>query len=77
MYILFQFLPVESEGFELAHGIVSYSSTSDLKRRLAHFCCDVHVWQTTMAPMGHTIQDCRMLWSLVGKLKLEKIFVLL
>ena len=64
--ILAQFLPIGSDGFELSHGQVSYSTTADLRRRLAHFACDLQVWQKTMAPLGHTVNDCRVLWSLVG-----------
>ena len=66
MSILAIFLPIGSNGFDLCHGQVSYSSTADLRRRLAHFSCDIHKWETVMAPLGHAITNCTVLWSLVG-----------
>ena len=68
MLLLSQFVPMDSEGFELAHGQVSYSSTDDLRRRLAIFCGDIHIWETCMVPVGHVVTNCRVFWSLIGKL---------
>ena len=66
LMILSQFVPMESEGFELCHGQISYSSTSDLRRRLAIFCGDLSIWEKCMVPVGHTVTNCKAFWSLVG-----------
>ena len=68
MMVLAQFVPMESDGFELCHGQVSLSSTPDLRRRLAIFCGDINIWETCMVPVGHTVKNCRVFWSLVGTL---------
>ena len=68
MMIIAQFVPMGSEGFELCHGQVSYSSSADLRRRLAVFCGDISIWENCMIPVGHTVTNCRVFWSLVGKL---------
>ena len=66
MSILAHFLPADCDGLELCHAQISYSSSIDLKRRLAHLCCDMWLWEHTMEPLGHAITDCTVLWSLVG-----------
>ena len=66
MSILAVFFPHDSDELEMCHAQISYSTTNELKRRLAHFVCDLWVWQNTMIPLGHEVVDCTVLWGLVG-----------
>ena len=65
MSIIALFMAADTEGFEMVHTMVSYSSTPDMKRRLAHFASDIFLYYHTMVP-GNSIKNCACLWSLVG-----------
>ena len=66
MAILAQFLAYDTEELALCRAQIAYATTNELRRRLAHFCCDLYLWETVMIPAGHQIKDCTVLWSLVG-----------
>lgn len=66
MSILAVFFAPDSDELEMCHAQISYSTTRELKRRLAHFACDLFTWQNTLVPMGHEVTDCTILWGLVG-----------
>ena len=66
MSILAVFLAPDSEELSLSRAQIAYSTTNELRRRLAHFCCDLYLWETVMIPIGHEVTDCTVLWSLVG-----------
>ena len=67
MTIIAMFIAVETDGYEMIHTLVSYSSVAELKRRLAMFACDVYLYKTALEPVGHQISNCTCLWSLIGK----------
>ena len=67
MSLLALILAPDSEELALCHAQISYSSTEELRRRLAHFCHDLYVWENIMIPHGHVIKNCTVLWGLVGK----------
>ena len=66
MSLLAMILAPDSEELSLAHAQISYSTTEELRRRLAHFCHDLFTWETIMIPHGHKIKNCTFLWGLVG-----------
>ena len=66
MAVLSAFLPMDSDIFELVHMQVSYSSTRDLRRRLALFACDIFIYSEYLVPVGHEIKNCTVFWSLTG-----------
>ena len=51
------FIAVETEGYEMVHTLVSYSTTTELRRRLAMFACDIYIYKTALAPIGHQITN--------------------
>ena len=67
MSLVAMFIAVETEGYEMIHTLVSYSTAAELKRRLAMFACDVYIYNTALKPLGHQITNCTCLWSLIGK----------
>ena len=66
MSIIALFLTTDTDGFQMVHTMVSYSSTPDMKRRLAHFASDIYLYYHTMIAAGHSIKNCSCLWSLIG-----------
>lgn len=66
MAVLSHFLAPDSDELSMARAQISYSTTNELRRRLANFCCDLHLWETRMIPNGHMIKDCTVLWGLIG-----------
>ena len=70
MTLVAMFIAVETDGYDMIHTLVSYSSTSELRRRLAMFACDIYIYKTALEPLGHQISDCTCLWSLIGEIYL-------
>ena len=66
MSIIVLFISTETEGFDLVHGMISYSTLPEIKRRLAHFAADLYIFSHVMTPVGHTIRNLSCLWSLIG-----------
>lgn len=66
MAVLSLFLPYNDKGWQLVHAQVSCATSKELRRRLAHFACDVYMYSHNNLTLTHRIKDCSCLWSLIG-----------